>query len=318
MTPHGKSIGLGVASIVAASIGWSVIYLILKNVSTELGPFTITFLEAVSGTIMTSLIYQISPRAGLRAIKKGGWPVMLMAFLGVTVANSIFVLALRHIDLGVGSILEKTQPIFTIILAALFLKERLSFLSICFGLLGLIGSIEVVPLAEAAASSFPMLTMETALGVVACLGAALSWAGAGVLGRKLAVDALGPVNMAFLRASIGAATSLPHCLLFEWLHAPVTIPWTAVGLTCLGGALDSVVCYVLYYHGMKYVAAGVTSIIEIITPVGAVLLGVVVLGETFALHQYIGAFIVLVSVTALVGNEIRMHAKSIPSLEKHS
>jgi drug/metabolite transporter (DMT)-like permease len=318
MNARSRKMTIGIASIVTASLLWSVNYLILKSVSGDLGPITITFLEAMSGVVTASLVFRISPRMAAKALRRGGKPAVLMGFLGVTVATSIFIFSLRHLDLGVASILEKTQPIFTVVLAAVFLKERLTPLSICFGLLGLIGSVIVVPFSETTHSLVPKLSWTTALGVIGVLLAAFTWAAAGVLGRKLAVDDLGPANMSLLRAMVGAATALPLCLLFETPHFPMNVSWHKLGLIFAGGAMDSCLCYVFYYHGMKYVAAGITSIIEIITPVGAVILGVCMLGEHIALHQYLGAFIVLAAVTALVFNELREHAKSASSLEKHS
>jgi drug/metabolite transporter (DMT)-like permease len=190
----------------------------------------------------------------------------------------------------------------------LFLKEKLSPVSIGLGVLGMIGVVQVIPMVESGGHF--SLTWQTALGAGAVLLAAVTWAGAGVLGRLLAVKDMDPVKMSYLRAAIGAATALPLVLVFEPPHGDMAHLWPPYALACLNGFIDSVLCYVLYYYGMKYIAAGVTSIIEVITPVGAVLLGVLVLGEHLSVRQCFGAAVVLVAVTLLVWNEIRNHAKS--------
>jgi drug/metabolite transporter (DMT)-like permease len=300
----------GVSAIIAASLLWAVAYLIRKRISAVLGPFTITFIEAFSGAILASVIYRIKPRDCLAAMRTGGWPAALMALLGVTVANSALVVGFKYVDLGIASILEKTQPIFTVVLGAIFLKEKLSRLSIGLGLLGIIGVVLVIPRMETSVGTHDMgPTWSMAIGVCAVILAAIAWAGAGVLGRMLAVKEMDPVKMSLVRATIGAMTALPLVLAFE-RPGDLTRLWPAYALASFNGFIDSVVCYVLYYYGMKYIAAGVTSIIEIITPVGAVLLGVVVLGEHLSLRQYSGAAVVLMAVTLLVWREIGNHAKS--------
>jgi len=298
----------GIGAIIIAALLWSVVYFIEKRVVLAVGPFTITFVTALSGALLTGIVYRITPRMALSLLRQGGWPMVLLSFCGVTVANSLLMYGFRTIDLGIASLLEKTQPIFTVMLAALFLKEKLSARSIVFGLFGLVGAAMIVPAAPES-HHVMALTWQTGIGVAAVIGAAISWAAAGVLGRKLAVDDLGPANMAFLRASIGAVTCLPFCLIFEpRLDLAAAAP--ALGFIGLNGFFDSVLGYVLYYRGMKVIAAGTASIIEFITPVGAVLLGVGLLGEHLTMRQLAGAVIVLTSVTLLVWNEIRHHAKA--------
>ncbi|MGE3622526.1 MAG: DMT family transporter [Bdellovibrionales bacterium] len=317
MKPLNPHMVRGACLIVIASVLWGVNYYILKIASDAVAPLTAAFLESLAGCVSAAMIYRISPRSAAKALGTGGWRIILMGVLAVPVASALFIFGLRHIDLGVSSILEKTQPIFTVALAAFFLKEKLSFPSICFGLLAFVGAVEVIPLAEEA-SFFPKLEWEAIVGVSAVVAAALAWAGAGVLGRNLAVsDELGPARMAFLRAAIGMAVTLPLVLAFELQEIRGEMPWKSVGLLFLSGAFDISVCCVLYYQGMKYVQAGVASIVEVLTPLTAVLLGVVLLGEQLVLRQWLGAVIVLVSVTALVINEIRRHEKSTAALEKH-
>ncbi len=301
---------MAIAAIVTASLLWSVTYLIRKHVALELGPFTVTFIEAFSGAVLTALIYRIRPRAAVKLVKSGGWMAILMGLFGVTIANSALVYGFRFIDLGIASILEKTQPIFTVILAAAFLNEKLSRPSMLLGLCGLVGAVIIVPFSFGDAASLDGFTWQTGLGVAAVILAAITWAAAGVLGRKLAVDEMGPANMAFMRAAVGAFTCLPLMLIFEAPHIDFHAASSAYALAGLNGLIDSAICYVLYYRGMKYIKAGTTSIIEILTPAGAVFLGVTVLGEHLSLRQIGGAVIVLASVTALVFTEIRHHAKS--------
>jgi drug/metabolite transporter, DME family len=308
MKVESKNTALGIVCIIAAALLWGVCYFILKLIAGEIGPFTVTFLESISGIVAMMLIYRVRPKDAVRAAKTGGWRILAVAFLAITFANSIFILALNNIDLGVASILEKTQPIFTLILAVIFLKERIALLSVVFGLLGLIGAIAVVPFAQH--HNFMLsLNRQTVIGVSAALAAAVGWAGSTIIGRNLAVSGHGHIEISFLRIIFGAITVLPLCLIYEMPHWNAPVPWRSVGLACLSGIIDGVLSNVLYYRGMKYVAAGVSGVLEIITPVAAVLLGVAILGEHLSLRQTIGAFIVLLSVTALVWNEVRKKEK---------
>ncbi len=142
--------------------------------------------------------------------------------------------------------------------------------------------------------------MRTALGglgtevlaQLACLAGALSYAFAGIFGRRFKRMGVAPLATAAGQVSASAILLLPLMLLAErpWeLVMPSGTTWLAV----LGvGVLSTAVAYWLYFAILA--AAGATNLLLVtfLIPVSAILLGAVVLGEVLLSRHAAGvAFI---------------------------
>jgi len=68
------------------------------------------------------------------------------------------------------------------------------------------------------------------------------------------------------------------------------------------GILGAGLSFILYVAGLKHTAPTVASVLAMVEPVTAALLGVVVLSETLAVPQVFGMALILLTVTALSAN----------------
>ncbi len=207
------------------------------------------------------------------------------AFFGMGLLNNVlpFVLIVwgqHHIASGLASILNATTPLFTVLVAHLLTPdEKLTPLKLAGVATGLTGAVFMVG---------PVALGGLGGGVtaqLACLAGALTYAFAGIFGRRFKRMGVAPIATA--AGQVCASTVLPLMLLVDrpWtLAMPHAASWAAV----LGvGLLSTALAYVLYFRILA--AAGATNLLLVtfLIPVSAILLGVFVLGETL-LPRHLG------------------------------
>lgn len=127
---------------------------------------------------------------------------------------------------------------------------------------------------------------------IACLAATLSYAFAGVYGRRFKAIGVSPMATATGQLIAASAILFPVAMIFDlpWrLPTPDTPVWLALaGLVLLSTAL----AYVLYFQLLARAGATNLLLVTFLIPVTAILLGSLILGEILMPNHIIGmAFI---------------------------
>ncbi|MCB0898713.1 MAG: DMT family transporter [Actinobacteria bacterium] len=133
------------------------------------------------------------------------------------------------------------------------------------------------------------------LGVISALLAAGSYAIYTVLGAKLARDGHPSSVVMAAPFALGALLLVPLLPAAGWVLSPggiVLALWLGLAATSLA--------YILFGLGLPVLQPGHIATLTLLEPVGATLLGVVVLGETLSATGWLGAGLVLVGL-AVVG-----------------
>ncbi len=207
-------------------------------------------------------------------------PALWRRFLVMGLLNNALPFALinwgqTQIDSGLAAILNATTPLFTVLLAHLVTAdERLTRNRVAGVVLGFAGV--VVMIGPAALRGLGL----AGLGKLAVVGAAASYACAGLYGRRLA--GLPPVAAACFMLVASSLVMLPVALLVDGpaglargLAAGTPI-WAAVaGLALLSTAL----AYIVYFRILATAGATNLLLVTFLIPVSALLLGGLVLGE---------------------------------------
>jgi len=296
----------GVLPLILAAVSWGVSYFIRKYITHEIGAFTIILMYSIAAA---TFLYVIGPSryTGFFARFSKNWKLLIvMSVLSATVGMSLLNTGLKYMDLGVACLLERTQVIFTVIIAAIFLGEKLTNLSILLGLVGIVAGFFVMPMNSA---SFTFNNnWQTPLGAICVISAAFVWAFTTVMSRKLAKDNLRALDMSMTRAIVGAVTALPLAFIFEATHHIDSSAFlTALALAGVAGIIAGGIGYSAYYYGLKQLSAGVSGMMETFTPLTGVLLGIVFLHEQMSGTQWIAAVILLVSLAGLIWVESRQN-----------
>ena len=138
------------------------------------------------------------------------------------------------------------------------------------------------------------------------LAAALSYACAGVFGRRFKSMGVTPTATATGQVTASTLLLLPVTLLVDrpWTLAVPALPvWGAV----LGiAALSTALAYVLYFRILATAGATNILLVTFLIPVSAILLGALVLGERLDPRHYLGMALIGCGLAAIDGRLLRI------------
>jgi drug/metabolite transporter (DMT)-like permease len=270
------------AMLVALAVLWGGSFFFNGVAVHALPSFTLVWLRvAVAAAALLTVLRlrgQTMPRAA------GIWA----AFFGMGLLNNVVPFALivwgqHQIASGLASILNAMTPLFGVLVAHVLTRdEKLTPLKAAGVVVGFAGAAVMVgPDALAGLGS-------GVLAQVACLGAALTYAFAGIFGRRFRRMGVAPMATAAGQVCASTLLLLPVMLVVDrpWtLAIPDAATWGAV----LGvGLLSTALAYVLYFRILA--AAGATNLLLVtfLIPVSAILLGALVLGEALLARHFAG------------------------------
>ena len=210
------------------------------------------------------------------------------AFFGMGLLNNavpfvLIVWSQHHIASGLASILNATTPLFTVLVAHLLTPdEKLTQLKGVGVAVGLAGTVAMIG-PDALGGLGTGVTAQ-----LACLAAALTYAFAGIFGRRFKRMGVTPSETATGQVCASTLLLLPVMLLMDrpWtLTMPHAVTWAAVSGV---GLLSTAFAYVLYFRILAVAGATNLLLVTFLIPVSAILLGALVLGETLLPRHFGG------------------------------
>lgn len=285
--------------LLSLSVLWGGSFFFAKVAIGELGPLTVVFARVALAALALNGVLAVAGKGLFR--KDAPWT----SYCGMGLLNNVLPFSLifwgqTEIASGLASIFNATTPLFTLVAAHLLTQdEKLDRTKIAALLLGLAGVVVLV-------GPDVLLAGSGLWGQIACLGAAVSYAFAGLYGRRFRAMGVPPVEAAAGQVTASSVLILPIMLLVEppWLMpaAPSAAVWLALaGLALLSTAL----AYILYFRILA--AAGATNLLLVtfLIPVTAVLLGAVVLGERLQPQHYAGMTLIGIGLAVIDGRIAR-------------
>ncbi len=289
-----KNMGLGEwLLLVTLSVLWGGSFFFNALALAELPPLTVVLGRvAVAAAVLWTVIALSGRRLQLSASLCLAFVVMGM--LNNAVPFALIVWGQTRIGSGLASILNATMPLFTVLLAHwLTLDERITparLLGVVCGLAGV-----AVMIGPAALAGFGL----DVLAQLAVLAAAMSYALAGIFGRRFKGTPLLVTAAGQLTAS--SLILFPVVLLVDAplrLPAPSPLTWAAVlALAVLSTAL----AYLIYFRILARSGATNLSLVTLLIPVSALVLGTTILGETLASAQLAGMALIGLGLAVIDG-----------------
>jgi len=228
-----------------------------------------------------------------------------MGLLNNAIPMSLILWGQSRIGSGLAAIFNASTPLFTVLLAHLFTgDERMTpnrVGGVLFGLLGVAVMIGPGALGGFGGDLVPQL---------AVLGAAVSYACAGIFGRRFA----GTPALLTASGQVTASTLIlvPLSLAVDrsWrVPVPTVKTWAAVIALAL---LCTALAYVIYFRILATSGASNLLLVTLLMPVTAVLLGTAVLGERLEPRQVAGMALVAAGLAAIDGRAVAL-ARRLPA-----
>lgn len=285
--------------LLVLSVLWGGSFFFAKIAVTELSPFTLVFYRVVLAAIVLLAYLKLSGRTLPSGV--GVW----LAFFGMGLLNNVVPFSLlfwgqTHIASGLASILNATTPIFTVMVAHCLLEdERLRRGKLIGVVLGLCGVALMLGVEEFGQSS--LLSSVRGLAMLACLGAALSYGFASVFGRRFARMDIGPVRVAFGQLTASSVIMIPVVVVsgggfpVSGLSLSTLVSVLVLALACTAAA------YILFFRILAAGGATNISLVTLLVPVSAILLGTAFLDESLGWNAYAGMALIGLGLVAIDG-----------------
>ncbi|MFT5115542.1 MAG: drug/metabolite transporter (DMT)-like permease [Parasphingorhabdus sp.] len=191
-----------------------------------------------------------------------------MALLNNAIPFVLIGLGQQHIASGLAAILNAATPLFTIIVAHRLTTDEhagpIKIAGVIFGMAGVCLMIGVEALQS--------VSLQMA-GEIAILGAALSYGFASVFGRRFKKSGVSNIAVASGQVTASSLILLPLMLFIDhpWTLA---IPSQSTILSLLGlGILSTALAYIIYFKIRSSAGATNLSLVTLLIPVNASLLG---------------------------------------------
>lgn len=298
MSPNDNRIDARDWSLLALlSILWGGSFFFNGAALRELPPLTLVFLRVALGAIILLPLLRVQ---GI-SFPKGmaGWRAFVaIGLLNNVIPFSLIVIGQTFIPSGLASILNATTPLFTVLVMAAAGEEALQARRVAGVALGLVGVIIL--------RGWGIETRtEQGLGILLCLGGALSYGFAALAARRLLKDSppLGTATFQLMvstvmMAIVAAAMEQP------WrLPVPGPATWLAVlGLATLSTAL----AYIVFFQIIRRSGATNVMLVTLLIPVTAIFLGWLLLAEPISTHEITGAIVIGSALIVIDGRAVSM------------
>ncbi|MGK6325476.1 DMT family transporter [Erwinia sp. DT-104] len=220
---------------------------------------------------------------------------------------SLLFLGLKYTDAGTGAIVVQLGTPFAMILAMIFLQEKLSLVQ----MLGIAISLSgVVVLAGS-----PTIPTWWVLCLLLC--SAVGWAVSNLIVKKS--PSIKPLTMtgwlSFLAIPIVGLSSF--FMESGQLTSLVNASWRGWFAILYSAICSSIVAYSLWYGLLRTYNVNLIMPYSLLTPVLSVIMGVLVLGDSMNIFKVFGSLLVVAGTAIAVINlrNLRMHARQ-PKLKR--
>jgi drug/metabolite transporter (DMT)-like permease len=212
---------------------------------------------------------------------------VVIAISGCVIPHLLFAWAEQYVSSSLASIYNAVTPITTALMATLvFRVERLGRGPVLGVLIGIVGVVVIIGPWQYAALTGDLWGQLACLGAAVCYGFTFGYTRKFLSGRPIA-----GTTFAFLNIGLAGAIMLLLTPVIAW-H-PVSLSWPVVLSLVALGALGTGVAYIWNINVLRAWGPTNASTVTYVTPVVGVVLGVLVLSETFSWHEPLGAVLVL-------------------------
>jgi drug/metabolite transporter (DMT)-like permease len=278
MTERAQSTPKGVLWVALGASLWGTDTVLRRPLTQVLSSYQIVFIEHL---ILTVILFPLWWRT-FRTLTRTQWAAVLgIAWGGSAIGTLLFTEAIRIGNPTTAVLLQKTQPIFVVLMAKLLLRERLSARSWTWLAVALVAAY----LVSFGATMPTELIHHAPPATLLALAAAVLWGASTVMGR-----------FALQGISFQALTSLRIVGAMPLLALLVAVrphPWPALAatqvLSLVAMALvPGLAALLIYYRGLRNTRASLAAVAELSFPATAALLNWTVLGEGVTFVQIAG------------------------------
>lgn len=272
-----------IAYVLATAVApatWGTTYIVTTEFLPPDRPLTVAMLRALPAGLLLL--------AAVRSLPSGKWwgRVLLLGALNFSIFWYLLFVAAYRLPGGVAATVGAMQPLIVLFLARFMISTPIRPVSVFAALAGVLGVAMLI--LQPNASLDPV-------GLIAGLGSAVSLAAGLVLSKRWQAP-VSALTFSAWQLTAGGLLLLPFALAVE-PALPIPSVKNLIGFIWLavpGAALT----YILWFRGIAQLGPAAVAPLGLLSPVVAVVIGWMVLGQSLGAFQLAGMAIVLLSVWA--------------------
>jgi drug/metabolite transporter (DMT)-like permease len=276
-----------VPAFLANAVIWGASFLFIKYGVLEMPAMWVGAGRVVLGAL-TLVVIMLVLRERLPRDPKMWAHLIVPGVIGIAIPFSLFPLGEERVPSLVAGIWNATTALWVLPFAVfVFRTERFSLRGLVGLALGFVGVLTVLGVWHTQGSA---LTGQLMCGAAAfCYGISIPYIKRFTTGRGVS-----GISIAAGQAIVAAIAIVPAALISDGLPpAPSALSWKAIGSVLALGIFGSGVAFALNMRVIQLKGASTTAFVTYLVPLVATTLGIVVLHETLAWNQPVGALIVL-------------------------
>lgn len=273
---------------------WGSTWLGIKLGLRDLPPLTFAGIRFALAAVLLGAVVRLRKRPVPDLTSDDWWVLAYTGFLSITVNYALVFWGEQYISSGLAALLSATVPLFGFPIAHWYLAaEPLTWRKVAGAILGLLG-VAIVFSGELGIGG--PRSLWASAGIVV---AALATAHAGVLVKHRATH-IDPSVLAGVQMAGGCIPLLVAGVAVE--GNPLAFRWTTLALVSLAylTVVGSVIAFMMYYWLIRHTAVTGVLMIPLVTPLIAVLVGVLFGGETIGWHTALGGSAIIAGVALAV------------------
>lgn len=265
---------------------WGCSFIFIELGLEFLTPFGVAFIRCALGAI-TLLIFTKIRKVDLPADRKIWQKLWVVAMLLNVIPGVLFAFAQQYVTSVLASIINAGTPLMTLVfMLIVFREEKLKPEQIIGLLIGALGVLTVVGVWKDLGNN-QLVGVIALLIAVSCYGASYPYSTRNVIPLKLKPEALATGQL------IMAAVTLLPFFLINGISNDFYRPQSVIAMLCLG-IFGSGFAYIWNFAITAAAGSAIASTVTYLTPVVAVIVGFLYLGEVIVWHEIVGALIVIV------------------------
>lgn len=272
---------------------WGSTWFFIKlGLNENLSPLTFA---AARFLIACAIVFIILKSWKIPLPEKKDWKILaLTGFLQFTLNYSLVFWSEKYISSGLAAVLQATIPAFGLVAAWIHLKdETIGWRKISAIALGIVG-VAIIFIDQLQINS-----LISFAGCVAIVCGAAFAAEASIL-TKADGGSLHPLSLVFGQMLCGILPIILAALLWEGNPLRLNWNWISVGSVVYLAIVGTIIAFGLYYWLLRRIDSSKAMTISLVTPLIAVIIGSLALGENLPLQTYLGGALIIGSVGIIV------------------
>ena len=289
-----------VICILTAGFLWGCIPIFINGLAgTGLSTVGISSVRLFSAAIVYIVFLLIKDKKQLHIHLRDIWMFILSGVVSIALFNYLYSYTVIHSEASIAVVLLYTSPIFTMLLSAVFFKDKLTMKSIICLVLVFAGCVMVSGLLGGTAKLYLPVFLTG-------LGSGLFWGAYTIFSRislkkysSMTVSAWSMILAGAVMIPFGIAEKVPA----QIVQNPTILLW-GFGIA----AVSTVTPFALYTYGLQYIDSGKAAIMATFELVVGNIVGMVLYHDS---HEPIKILGILLSIAAIIILNLEFHKKVV-------